>query len=222
MIFATLTAQLPPSFTGVIVGAITGALAFVSVVAFARARRTPKRLVVVPPYRALTPEAVFAVTVPAPVSFGQAPEVDVEALQTRTFRRPRNAGPQLSAHALARMGIGVGPFGQKLPASLVGAEDDSIDVDFDAPDAAQPAVPAVTVMPIIIISDEVRLAADRAPSALAVIKKSSGIALRSPAAAPESTPAIDDMIAGALACASAAARPKIRRRMPEPARFAAS
>ncbi len=221
MIFATLTAQLPPSFTGVIVGAITGALAFVSVVAFARARRTPKRLVVVPPYRALTPEAVFAVSLPAPVSFGQGPEVDVEALQTRAFRRPRNAGPQLSAHALARMGIGVGPFGQKLPASLVGAEEDSIDVDFDE-DAAQPAVPAVTVMPIIIISDEVRLAADRAPSALAVIKKSSGIALRSPAAAPESTPAIDDMIAGALACASAAARPKIRRRMPEPARFAAS
>jgi hypothetical protein len=183
MLLSSLIPAVSPTFTGVLVGAISGALAFVTFAFVLVRRRARERrgsspeIVVVPPYAVLPAgrglPGSHGVAFTAPVD---DQDVDLDAIATRAFRRPRNGfSPQLSASALSDMGLHIGPFGQRLPARPATLEldfDSDLDLELDTSDFDPPAV---TVAPCIIISDVPPPPARdaRAPHPLGVIPASS-------------------------------------------------
>jgi len=182
MLLSSLIPPISPSFTGVLVGAVSGALAFVVFALVVARRRSRDRQLQqemenvggVPAWlrdaRVHVRREVFTVP-PYPVP--PQSDVDLDAVATRAFQRPRGGfSPQLSASSLAKMGLHVGPFGQKIA-------DTSEDEDCDLSDLEE--TPAVIVSPCIILSDE-----PKKVHPLGIIKSSSLALLGSkPAAAPQ-------------------------------------
>ncbi len=163
MIFPSLSSPLAVLAAGL--GAVVGVAAFLAIMLLAT-RRGRRTVVTIPPY-------ATGITRYTPMP----PRPDDVVPWPQRF----TPSTQLSARALARMGIPVGPFGERVPT----CEDDDIE-EIEVEDAA-----AVTVAPVVVLAPP-KTATESGPHPLSVIPKSSA-AMRTPPSgvervAPEVTP----------------------------------
>ncbi len=159
MTFA-IPASISPTTAGIAVGVVTGVLGLLSVALFARASRR-RRVMTIPPYAT----GVARITPLAPMA------IDAEEPMAWQPRRPFVPSTQLSARALAR--IGIGPFGERIARSdddehddyaAFEREDEDLDVAVDVAVDFEVEVevdfvegddgscrPAVSIAPVVLI-----------------------------------------------------------------------
>jgi hypothetical protein len=147
MNFPSLSAPfaVSPTLLAVTVGAVFGVVAFLAIFV-ASSSRPRRRVVTIPPYAT----GLGRVT-PMPPARDEIVPWPLP---------PRPPSTELSATALARMGIPVGPFGERAPV----CEDDLEEIEVE--DAH-----AVSVAPVVVLAKPT--AGDTAPHPLSVIPKSS-------------------------------------------------
>lgn len=200
--FSFRTLSLPPGVTpavaGLVVGLVTAVIGF-AIVALVVFRKRPRReVMVVPPY--VTLEGARQTPLPPRVF-----PADAWAAPARPFK----PSTELSARALAKMGIPVAPFGEEVPH----LSDDDVLVD-EEPPAPMSSVPASAPAPhplgIIPRSSGVmravsidELAFDDAPTEIA-----------EPFFDEPPAPRVKDVVVG-----REPSRPKIRPVAPAPPRF---
>lgn len=204
----SLPAGVTPAVAGLVVGLVTAVIGFV-IVALVVFRKRPRReVMLVPPYATL--EAVRQTPLPPRVF---PPSANDAAWPSVT--RPFKPSTELSARALAKMGIPVGPFGEEVPHLC----DDDVVVEIeDEPAAPSASVPGSSAPP--------------APHPLGIIPRSSGVMratsiqelafddspteIGEPFFDEPPQPRVKDVVAG-----REPSRPKIRPVAPSPPRFPA-
>lgn len=228
-----LPAAVSPAAVGVVVGAVLGVIAFMVVVLVASRRGRRRQVVTIPPYAT----GISRIT-PMPIP----PQIDEEPLvfQPRPKFVPTT---QLSASALARMGIPVGPFGEKIPEAIC-EDDDVVEVDLVEGEDGNFRLP-VSVAPVVVLESN-RVAHESGLHPLAVIPSSSRAMVKTPPSGVQPVAAASSSSSGTMMRAAPIADlafddaateiaetffdeppkprmrsepPRIRKKSPEPPRF---
>ena len=157
---------ISPALAGIVVGALIGVAAFLAIVVVATRRGRRREVVTIPPYAACAPYANALARTTSPP---RHPHTHPPIVPWPTPPQRFTPSTELSARALARMGIPVGPFGERAPYCEDASAhelDDELDIAID--DEA-----AVSVAPVVVLGAPPRKASESGPHPSSVIPSSS-------------------------------------------------